>query len=376
MEGTVAKGVGDDASSASSAESKQAPKPRKAARTRILRIRRRHLILQHMIDALHVGKTMLELESVSAPTRVRYAEALRQLMALVPCLDPHKEGALDGSLCDYFQDSFLKGELCNRGETMMAAIMFTYPQYLKGGLTKLPRAWRALKGWKRLVPPRSRRPIPRATWCAVASRLVARREYDMAVWVLIAVSSYCRPPELLQLRRRHLVPPARGITVSWSLLVEDFEANKPTKTGIFDASVILDHPFLQFLGPTFAKLVSGDPDSCNFTYPEFTLKLKTVACELGVQVVPYQTRHSGASMDRLANFRTLDEVMKRGHWASTQSLNRYDKAARFASIWADYSAVQQRYFETCERHLEDVMLGKQAAPALPLMFATTSAHQA
>ena len=148
-------------------------------------------------------------------------------------------------------------------------------------------------------------------------------------------------------------------------------------TGIFDASVILNHPFLQFLGSVFAKLVAGNRDSClwNFTYLESTARLKVVARGLRVPIVPYQPRHSGASMDRLANFRTLDEVMKRGQLSSTQSVNRYDTAALLASIWAEYSANQQRYFEICERHLEDVMLGKQQAPALPRMLAITPARQ-
>ena len=47
---------------------------------------------------------------------------------------------------------------------------------------------------------------------------------------------------------------------------------------------------------------------------------------------PYQTRHSGPSIDRAKKLRTLHEVQKRGNWRSTTSVLRYEKAGRLSKL--------------------------------------------
>ena len=45
----------------------------------------------------------------------------------------------------------------------------------------------------------------------------------------------------------------------------------------------------------------------------------------------YQTRHSGASSDRVRGVRTLQEVQTRGQWKAFSSVTRYDKSSRLAA---------------------------------------------
>ena len=49
-----------------------------------------------------------------------------------------------------------------------------------------------------------------------------------------------------------------------------------------------------------------------------------------------QTRHSGASIDPVRGFRTLQEVQRRGQWKAFSSFTRYHKSSRLA---ADYHSL-------------------------------------
>ena len=87
------------------------------------------------------------------------------------------------------------------GEVLLAGLLFFQPQYRKLGGQKLARSWRALKGWRKKAPTRSRRPSPRMIWSAVCWEM---EKPLMAIHVLITVVTYCRPGELLQSMREHL----------------------------------------------------------------------------------------------------------------------------------------------------------------------------
>eukprot|EP00974_Lingulodinium_polyedra_P098559 9552518-Lingulodinium_polyedra.AAC.1 len=55
-------------------------------------------------------------------------------------------------------------------------MLHVVPELGKRGSSALPRAWRALKGWRRRCPGFSRRPVPFAVWAAVCHSLLAARE--------------------------------------------------------------------------------------------------------------------------------------------------------------------------------------------------------
>eukprot|EP00973_Karenia_brevis_P081849 11347974-Karenia_brevis.AAC.1 len=66
---------------------------------------------------------------------------------------------------------FFAGFQSEWGEKLLAAIVWTYPQFGKYGSHKLPRTSVSLKGWRRRCPPRSRKPVSWMTVAAIACDL-------------------------------------------------------------------------------------------------------------------------------------------------------------------------------------------------------------
>ena len=65
--------------------------------------------------------------------------------------------------------------------------------------------------------------------------------------------------------------------------------------GVSDDSLLWDTPELLWMGVVFAMLHKGDGAEriWTFSYHELCAQVKVAAATLGVQVVPYQLRHSG-----------------------------------------------------------------------------------
>ena len=73
-------------------------------------------------------------------------------------------------MADYLDILFLENRSANEGEKVVAAVEFHHLE-LKG---KMPRSKRALKGWRKEMPPRSRLPMPAILMCGIAMDLIAR----------------------------------------------------------------------------------------------------------------------------------------------------------------------------------------------------------
>ena len=120
-----------------------------------------------------------------------------------------------------------------------------------------PRAARALKGWRRLVPARARRPIPWLAACAMMGTLLFLGKDDLAFAILIAFVCYLRPGELCGLRPEQIVAPVRGAgpeAMQWGLILGPLESGKPNKTGEFDESALIDWEELNWIGPFMRTL--------------------------------------------------------------------------------------------------------------------------
>ncbi len=74
---------------------------------------------------------------------------------------------VDDSAVRRCNDLYRTGFSANKGETMFAAICRFVPDFGKFGRRRLPRLQRALKGWRRRVPSRSRLCRCWAMWAAV-----------------------------------------------------------------------------------------------------------------------------------------------------------------------------------------------------------------
>ena len=80
-------------------------------------------------------------------------------------------------------------------------------------------------------------------WAAIIHEFSCRHLLLMGALVLIGISSYARPGELLALRRGDIIAPVANVSASWCLLIRPEEMAVPTKTGDFDDSVVMDTKF-------------------------------------------------------------------------------------------------------------------------------------
>ena len=188
-----------------------------------------------------------------------------------------------------------------------------------------------------------------------------------ALFNLLQVSTYHRPGALLQLRRLGLVRPTGGVTNHWPVVTSLAETADVSKTGTKDDSVLLDSEWLQFAGPLKEELSKGDKLErvWAFDCPEYRSVFRGCCMDLKIELVPYQARHSGPSIDRAKTVRSQEEVRKRGGWLSKQSVARYEKAGRLAATWQRLDVDVQLACRSAEPYLEEIMLG-HSYPVIPL----------
>ena len=117
--------------------------------------------------------------------------------------DPDPEGldvdaGVDRAITAYLNKLCHQGFPAWRGEKLMAGILFYESRFSRLGVAALPRAWRALRGWKRLCPGYSRRPLPLMFWAGLACTLAKQGQVCMGIMTLMMVSSYMRPGEAVR----------------------------------------------------------------------------------------------------------------------------------------------------------------------------------
>ena len=186
----------------------------------------------------------------------------------------------------------------------------------------------------------------------------------MAVWVILGLIAYLRPNENMKLRRADLLKPIPS-TKTWGLLIAPSETGAVSKTNEQDDSVLLDNPSYLWLEPIFIAMKDGTRELplWDFDYSQVAAEIRNASEAFQIaDLYPYGLRHSGPSEDRARSVRTLEEIRKRGRWASAKSVQRYEKAARLAATYETYSAEFKVFSETCDRVIADVVLGKQSAP--------------
>jgi hypothetical protein len=345
---------------------------RKGESRRTLRKRQRKPLrakVDKLMNQTPTGMTMLEAASVGPRAREQYNKRWEELQTLARQKGVSFSNAksVDIMLVDLFTQKFSEGEGPHYGDYMMAALMDRRPEFSRLGDLKAPRAWRALKGWRKLCPPRSRLAFPLAVWCGLSWRMVVHGQAAMALFNLLQVSTYHRPGSLLKLRRMGLVKPTAGITSTWSMVTSLNEAEDTSKVGSKDDSILLDSQWLQFAHPLLAGLSKGKPMDYvwEFSYPEYLKIFNMCAKELKLPVVPYQARHSGPSIDRANKVRDLEEVQTRGGWLTRKSVMRYEKAGRLAASWHKLGPSVQSTCKSAERYIDSIMLG-HAYPDIPL----------
>ena len=324
------------------------------------------------LNAFERGVSLFEEKSIKPATVKRYQAEFDALLAFGRGLGNSLKSpsSFENVMIQYFHHLFFQGEQSSKGDYVAASVMHHVPALSRLGSVKMPRVWRALKGWRALCPPRSRMPETFAFWAGVVNLLYLSGQIAMGIFVLMSLSTYLRPSQLLSTVTESLVAPNRSVSAYWTLLVHPEEGISRSKTGEADVSFVLDSSYLRFLEPIYQLLKNRAKHLkiFNFTYPEYAKALKKMSVQLGVPFTAYQTRHSGASIDRSRGVRTRPEVQARGQWKAERSVARYDKHARLAQSFEKHPLQLQNYFRECEARIEDIVVfGRTVTP--PAMVA-------
>ena len=199
--------------------------------------------------------------------------------------------------------------------------------------------------------------------------MAMERAWQMLVYTMLMLSAYLRPGEGLGLRRGDVIAPGSA-NGRWSLLLFPEERQDRSKTGAKDDSLLLDTSWCRWLPLAMQALKQGPPEESlfSFNYHDYVVMFKQVRDRLQIKdLVPYQARHSGPSIDRARNLRSLDEVARWGRWQSPASVQRYERPARLGQTEQSFSQAQRRVFDFAERHLEELVYGRVEGSALPAL---------
>ncbi|CAK0847447.1 unnamed protein product, partial [Prorocentrum cordatum] len=245
--------------------------------------------------------------------------------------EPLGEAAgVDASVARQLQDFFDQGENVSKGEKLAAGLEHFLPEFGRHGGLHLSRSYRALRGWRRRCPPRSRRPLAFCIWAAISWEFCRDNLWNMAVYLLFMLVTYMRPSEPLKLLKEDLLSPAHGLSASWICFAFRQERGQSSKTYATDESIELSCQWAPFLATVATALKRGRPKEkvFSFLYSSCTRQFKTMCRRLGLTAAPYQARRSGASIDAAMKYRTRAEIKARGEWKADKSVLRYDRTAK------------------------------------------------
>ena len=295
---------------------------------------------------------------------------------------------LDLELKEYVEECFLEGENLGWAQHMVAAALYFHPRIGRGIMAQLPQTGQALRGFRRLDPPKARLPWPWPMVALIANGLFLRGAAEAGLAVLLMFELYLRPGEAFNIRGVSVVPDRMETPVVYDIILNPWEAQSASKTNEFDNALRLDLPRHRELGPAMERLLRrrlgpawraqqravADKDLnqaekvFRLTPPELTKLVKVVIKENKVKlgdVHLYRVRHSGASHDFVTKSRTLEEVRRRGRWRSFQSLRRYEKGARCSELMERLSEEAHAHAVRCSREIYGVVAGRRFPWAEP-----------
>jgi len=310
------------------------------------------------------GEPVLHQLSVTSSTRNKYQELRDEFVSHLGSKgqqlsqDPT---VLDNQLSSYFESLFFQGLKPHKGEATMSAIL-SYQSHL--GKRSLPKAWRALKGWKRECPASTRLPWGLEVWSAVINFFVSMRRWDLAMYIAMSISCYLRPSEALRVRKADLVAAQPHFSVGATVVLHPSTRETASKGGLWDEAVTLNRPWLSFLDKAlfaYTRRMSRQQLLFNFGYPELLTWVRKLEASLGIEVSPHQLRHSGASIDGMGGL-SQEEIRLRGRWQSGKSAMRYQKGGLLGKAGLQLNAAQRLHFTACRAQLESILCHQVALP--------------
>jgi integrase len=252
--------------------------------------------------------SFLEHVSVSNGVSVDYGNRLDALKDYVKQngLAFEKDRDIEDATVEFSNGLNLQGRPASDGEKAVAALVFSQPRLSRSGGQALARVWKCLRGWRKIVPPRSRDPEAFEVWATIMYVLAGMNEYGMALMVAIGLNCYFRPGEALEIKVEDIIQPTRREAGPMSIIIFPKERQRASKTGYMDNSCLLDCTWMTWLPFAISAYLAETGKThgylFEFNYPQFSSAFMTACRRLNIKdVVPYQWRHSGASIDRQKN---------------------------------------------------------------------------
>ena len=126
-----------------------------------------------------------------------------------------------------------------------------------------------------------------------------------------------------------------------------------------------------WMGSAFAAIKprpATDP-VWSFAYMQLLTVFHAVMTRLGLNnKMFYQTRHSGASIDRMKKKRSSEGARRRGGWKNPKSVARYEKHARMVDSLASLPGGLRRHMDSVEIAIVDIVLRVRVV-AIPSLVA-------
>ena len=265
-----------------------------------------------------------------ASTRKKYHAAVRRFLDWLGPEDPATAEDMDYALVEWMHELYMEegGRCRSVAEAAVCGIKALIPR-LKD---QLHGTRQALRGWRRLKPPT---PFPPLTWDLTVLLAVSMAKagwVDTALATLVAFDSYLRIGELCSLSfddvgfasERRLG--ARQAPAAFHL--------RRTKTGPNRFAELRDPHLAKCLQRWIAKRRRGakgpglSQPTAHLVFGQrpstFRRRFKRAAAAIGLspRYVPHSLRHGGATRDHLAKV-PIEEILRRGRWASTSSARHY-----------------------------------------------------
>ncbi|CAK0799814.1 unnamed protein product [Prorocentrum cordatum] len=319
-----------------------------------------------------LGMTVLEAACIQPRARNRYQEIFRDFLSRANGRPLASEDLVDEAIAEWLDELHLDGEDLSAGSWAYAAVTF-FAGLNKASGALMPRCRRALRGFRRLAPPRSRLPMPYMVVAMVVMELIAQHLVESALVVLLIFELRLRPGEAFHARAADLVPPVSDVSGAshWCATLHAAETEQESKTGEIDESLSLDLGRQSCLGPALNQFASqrlganwrAAQQRCvgashRLAAPLFTGDFKTVVEALGVHAAlgaarVYMLRRGGASHDCASVCRRLGGARRRGRRRSWSSVRRYEKGGRLAQVAHKLAPALQARGKLCAELLSE-----------------------
>lgn len=325
---------------------------------------------ERMTEQTHIEGSFLRASSVGTATLENYQRHWQEFTTWCKKkkLSIIKEVELDRALVQYLDVVYAAGEGLGIGNYVKASVLFHHPE-LKGRLG-LPKTQQALKGWRRLNPPKSRMPIPFEVVALMAVEAKKNNKVEIGLVLLLSYMLYLRPGEFAKIRVCDVVRPVpRGgpLYQHWGIVLHPQEEGIPSKTAQWDEALTLDLPYQNFLGKAIdaaMRLRSRPPTETVFkvTAQEVNLFMQQQWQKHHFETLNaprlYRLRHGGASFELAGRLRPITEVQIRGRWETVRSLKNYEKGSRLSQLFGSLPEAKQQECIQATEQLAAVFLDR------------------